>query len=74
MNLERLIWEYVDDLKVVNNTTKVSNYYNNKEKPHELKSNVVYEYQNLKNKSIKTINKKDLKETTAVSDPIINGR
>ena len=40
--LEKLLIDYIEDFKVIFTTTKVSNYFSNKDKtPHELKSNVV---------------------------------
>ena len=64
-------------------TTKVSNYFSNKDKtPHELKSNVVYEYKCSYDESIQYIGftsrplvervKEHLKGNKAVSDHISN--
>ena len=42
--LKKLLFNYIEDFKVIFTTTKVSNYFSNKDKtPHELKSNVVCE-------------------------------
>ena len=44
---------YVEDCKVIFSTTKVGNYFSNKEKTaHELKLNVVYGYKCSKDDSI----------------------
>ena len=54
--LEKLLNNYIDDFKVIFITTKVSNYFINKDKtPYELKSNVVYDYKCSYDKSIQYI-------------------
>ena len=81
--LEKLLNNYIEDFKVIFTTTKVSNYFSNKDKtPHELKSNVVYEYKCSYDKSIQYIGftsrslveriKEHLKGKTSVSDHISN--
>ena len=72
--LEKLLINYIEDFKVIFTTTKVSNYFSNKDKtPHELKSNVVYEYKCSYDESIQYIGVKEhLKGKTAVSDHISN--
>ena len=81
--LEKLLNNYIEDFKVIFTTTKVSNYFSNKDQtPHELKSNVVYEYKCSYDKSIQYIGftsrplvertKEHLKGKTAVSDHISN--
>ena len=81
--LEKLMRNYVEDFKVIFITTKVGNYFSNKEQtPHELESNVVYEYKCTKDESILYIGftsrlliervKEYLRGRTAVSDRIIN--
>ena len=81
--LEKLLINYIEDFKVIFTTTKVSNYFSNKDKtPHELKSNVVYEYKCSYDESIQYIGftsrplvrrvKEHLKGNTAVSDHISN--
>ena len=43
--VEKLLINYIEDLKVILTSTKVSNYFSYKDKTsHESKSNVVYEY------------------------------
>ena len=80
--LEKLIRNYVEDFKVIFITTKVSNYFSNKEQtPHELKSNVVYEHKCSMDESIQYIGittrplkervKEHLRGRTAVLDHII---
>ena len=79
LKLEKLLNNYIEDFKVILTTTKVSTYFNNKDKtPYELKSNVVYEYKCSYDKSIQYIGftsrplvervKEHLKGKTAVSD------
>ena len=81
--LEKLLNNYIEEFKVIFTTTKVSNYFSNKDKtPHELKSNVVYEYKCSYDKSIQYIGftsrplveriKEHLKGKTSVSDHISN--
>ena len=54
--LQILLINYIEDFKVIFTTTKVSNYFSNKDKtPHELKSNVVYEYKCSYDESIQYI-------------------
>ena len=51
--MEKILNNYIEDFKEIFTTTKVSNYFSNKDKiPHELKSNVVYEYKYFYDKSI----------------------
>ena len=82
-NWKDLLINYIEDFKVIFTTTKVSNYFSNKDKtPHELKSNVVYEYKCSYDESIQYIGftsrplvervKEHLKGKTAVSDHISN--
>ena len=76
--LEKLFNNYIIDFQVISTIRKVGNYFSNKNKTaHELKSNVVYEYECFCNKSIKytgftskplvEIVKERLKGKTAVS-------
>ena len=54
--LEKLIRNYFEDFSVIFSTIKVSNNFSNKEQtPHELQSNVVYEYKCSKDESIQYI-------------------
>ena len=54
--LAKLVRNYVENFKVISSTTKGGNYFNDKEQtPHELKSNVVYEYKWSKDESIQNI-------------------
>ena len=81
--LEKLLNSYIEDFKVVFTTSKIGNYFSNKDKtPHELKSNVVYEYKCSTDESIQCIGftskpliervKEHLKGEAAVSDHINN--